>query len=380
MGTTGYVKYGQLVTTNKGKTSIENLDIDDMVLSAIGESKTKFYPVIGIQHKEGLFNIVKITTETGKEISVTNDKLIFMSIPNVSCATTHIDPSAHYVYLMYKNGYGYRIGTTKNAKHRLNGERADCMWLIKRCDSVTESLYYENLISSKYGLPTMTFSDHLAKDKRREVYRMTQEWIDRLFRELDTETPTMFMAKETGFIFDNIPHIIQQNDKNASRTSVYLTLFYYSTRRRSINPSHLLRFESGLQKNMDLLNDIKEINVTSYRNGNCFRVRKSSTDIEHIKNLMLNISDITSSYIMVRAKMFSEDIMNNFYSLQPQVNYAGNCLEMFYIPTNNNGIVQMERVVKVEKNIEKCTCVSIEVENTANYEIENTFIFDGFWY
>lgn len=40
---------------------------------------------------------------------------------------------------------------------RLNGEKADKIWILKVCKDKKESSYYEQYFSSKYGIPTVVF-------------------------------------------------------------------------------------------------------------------------------------------------------------------------------------------------------------------------------
>ena len=70
----------------------------------------------------------------------------------------------HLVYLMYRNGFGFRVGTTViklqgkrgtngGLSHRMNGEGAEKGWILRVCDSNFEARIWEEIYTVKYGIP-----------------------------------------------------------------------------------------------------------------------------------------------------------------------------------------------------------------------------------
>src|SRR5919106_2315997 len=75
-----------------------------------------------------------------------------------------------FVYLMFREDRGYRIGVTKGerppvANHvgepgyvvRCNQEHADKLWVLRVCDSSAEAAFWEARYAATYGLPTASF-------------------------------------------------------------------------------------------------------------------------------------------------------------------------------------------------------------------------------
>ncbi|MCT4606867.1 MAG: UvrD-helicase domain-containing protein [Marinisporobacter sp.] len=193
---------GCKVDTKSGKVSIEEIKEDDEVLCASGQAETMIGTVEKKIKKEYKGSIVKIKTKSGKEIKGTPNHIGF--------ARLNPQPGVHYVYLMYKKGYGYRIGQTQGVRSRkgeitnglavrLNQEHADKMWILKVCFSKEEACYYEQLYAFKYGIPTTVFH---GNGRRMALF---QEHIDKIFKEIDTEHAAVGLMNDLC-IFEEYPH------------------------------------------------------------------------------------------------------------------------------------------------------------------------------
>ncbi|MDR0822780.1 MAG: UvrD-helicase domain-containing protein [Endomicrobium sp.] len=124
-----------LISTNKGLKSIEKISKQDILLSASGYGKTMESKIENIKKKKYKGVLVHIETKSGKKIKATPNHIAF----------ARLNPKAgvYYVYLIYKEGVGYRIGQTQGVRSRkkgnlanglairLNQEHADKMWIIK---------------------------------------------------------------------------------------------------------------------------------------------------------------------------------------------------------------------------------------------------------
>ncbi len=193
---------GTRISTPEGELRVEELEEGDSLLCAAGRGKI----LPGVLEKklkkeyEGI--VVKIRTRSGKEIKTTPNHIGF--------ARLNSQPGVHYVYLMYKKGKGYRIGQTQGVRSRkgeivnglfvrLNQEHGDKLWILKVCFDKEAAAYFEQLYSFKYGIPTTVFHN---------VGRgisLTQEYINRIFAEVDTEAAAQRLMKELG-IFEEYPH------------------------------------------------------------------------------------------------------------------------------------------------------------------------------
>lgn len=197
------LKEGSFINTLDGLKKVEDLKTTDKILSAIGNGKVSSKEISEIKSREYDGDLIKITTDSGNIIEGTPNHITFSKI--------NLEENKYYVYLMYKKGFGYRIGRTSSIRSRrenrkasglavrLNGEKADKMWVIKVCDSVGEASYYEEFFAAKYGLPTLVFE---AKGKRLQI---PEEKIKELFEEIDTISRAEKLMDE-NYLYKEYPH------------------------------------------------------------------------------------------------------------------------------------------------------------------------------
>nr|WP_269902718.1 3'-5' exonuclease [Crassaminicella thermophila] len=192
---------GCKVETQDGKIAIEEIKEHQKVLCASGQAKTMIGTVDKKMKKEYKGPIVRIKTKSGKEIKGTPNHIGF--------ARLNPQPGVYYVYLMYKKGYGYRIGQTQGVRSRkgeitnglavrLNQEHADKMWILKVCFSKDEAHFYEQLYAFKYGIPTTVFHANGRK------MTLLQEHIDAIYKEINTEKAAINLMNDLC-IFEEYP-------------------------------------------------------------------------------------------------------------------------------------------------------------------------------
>ncbi len=176
---------GTLVETSGGPRPIEDIREGDHVLSGCGYGDAAPMPVnqVMVSHFKG--KLVTIRTQGGHVVRATPNHLCFARLMPTK--------DTHFVYLMWKKGVGYRLGTTRGVRTssqgdilsglqvRTNQEVADAIWLVKTCPTSAEARFYEHFLSVTYGIPTLVFH---VRGRRMD---MTQEWVDRMYREVDTE-------------------------------------------------------------------------------------------------------------------------------------------------------------------------------------------------
>ena len=176
---------GTPVATPAGPRPVESLKEGDLVTSATGWGKTEPMAVEKVMVGRFSGRLVKILTEDGTVVRGTPNHLGFAKLRS--------DPGLHYTYLMWKRDTGYRIGTTRGVRAskdreicsglqvRTNQEVADAIWVLHSSRSSAEARYYEHFYSVRYGVPTMVF---FVRGRRMD---MTQDWVDRLYRDVDSE-------------------------------------------------------------------------------------------------------------------------------------------------------------------------------------------------
>lgn len=191
-----------LINRSGELVKISDIKEGDTILTAIGNGEAEYRKVSSVSKKPYDGKLVEVVTKEGKVIKGTSSHLTFSKV--------EVKDDLFYVYLMYKENMGYRIGQTSSVRSRdgelvsglavrLNGEQADKIWILKVCSSKAEATYYEEYYSVKYGLPKWVFN---ARGRNLSV---TQEDINRLFKELDTIGCAEILMDKEG-LFKDYPH------------------------------------------------------------------------------------------------------------------------------------------------------------------------------
>jgi DNA helicase-2/ATP-dependent DNA helicase PcrA len=176
---------GTPVATPGGPVPVERIARGATVVAASGGGASAPGEVDARMERHYSGPALRLETASGREVRLTPNHLVF--------ARTRVDPEVHCVYLMHRRGLGYRIGITRGVRARrggdrvsglavrVNQERADRAWILATCESESEARFLEALWASRYGIPTVVFHP------RGRRIALTQEQIDRLYAELDTE-------------------------------------------------------------------------------------------------------------------------------------------------------------------------------------------------
>lgn len=163
------------VNTPEGFKRAGDLVPGDTVLSYRNGSVVK--QVVSGTLKTSPTEGVKVTTRSGNTLTMTKQHRIW--------ADTAIDPSVgeYIVYLMYRSGFGYRVGVTSTGYNgsgylrlamRARSELAESMWVLKVCKTVSEALIEEETVSLNFGVPKCVFNGHyrdLDQERLNEVFK-----------------------------------------------------------------------------------------------------------------------------------------------------------------------------------------------------------------
>jgi len=204
------IKKGTEILTPEGKINIEDLEVGQRIFSNKGRKLYKdriLKKVISKPH-----NAIKIMTKKGRELIVTGDHLAIVKIPR--------NMPGYFVYLMYREGYGFRIGTTSGTQSRfdncgfihkrMRSEHADKIWLIDHYEQSWEAILQEELLSLKYKIPTRVF------EQRRKMALPDRAHL-KIFR--DFGDSGLKLLKNRGYDF-SFPHCCVQGEERKKRIKV----------------------------------------------------------------------------------------------------------------------------------------------------------------
>ena len=220
---------GTLIHTRDGLQPIEEIKPGDRVVSAAGYGKTADFAVSGVKRFTHTGELVKITLVSGTELTCTPNHLLFSRWDRTD---------SYFVYLMYTRDKGFRIGMAKGTRFdgkkddiglrvRANQERADYMWILKVCPEKTDAQYHEALFSYSHGIPMTVF--HAFSNRN---MAMSQQQIDTLYAQIDTETRGRKLLDELGLAFD-YPHFVPQATTRGERHHMTINTVLFGDKRTS---------------------------------------------------------------------------------------------------------------------------------------------------
>jgi len=164
---------------------VEKIAVGTAVKSGSGWGRTGIREVDRVSKRKYSGKVLRIKTKKGHEVTVTPNHMMFGRLKPAK--------GLYYVYLMYRQGLGYRIGVTQGVRSKrksnnavnglmdsLNRKAADKVWILKTCTRQKEALYFEQFFAFTYGIPTYTFHS------RGRGMALRQKEIDRLFGNIDT--------------------------------------------------------------------------------------------------------------------------------------------------------------------------------------------------
>ncbi len=179
-----------------GARPIESIEEGAVLLAACGSGRLAPASAAAPLRREYRGPVVTVETTGGLRLIATPNHLVFARL------VPH--PDLHYVYLMHRRGVGYRIGRTRGVRSRtpggvdsglalrLNGEVADCLWVLAVSADEAEAACLEQLYAFMYGIPTTVFH---VRGRRMQI---GQPHVDRIFHMIDSEGRAHRLLSELG--------------------------------------------------------------------------------------------------------------------------------------------------------------------------------------
>ncbi|MEK7173204.1 MAG: 3'-5' exonuclease, partial [Patescibacteria group bacterium] len=181
-----------LVAVRNGEKEIRAIKKGEEALTAVGKGH------IGVSHVNKVFKrqkkarLLTVKTKSGFQVQVTDNHKMFCFVPQV-----HKNHQYCYVYLMHRQGLGWRMGTTNDLISRTRLERSvDKILAVKAFKTEIEARYYETLWSLKYGIPTSCF-------QARENIVIQGDLLLKLYQDLAVENNAQRMAKDLNIDLDS---------------------------------------------------------------------------------------------------------------------------------------------------------------------------------
>ncbi len=404
------------VLSKDGYIPIEKIEENEEVLCGAGRGEVMSGSINKKIKKKYKGTVIKLETKTGKQIKATPNHIVFGNL--------NPESGVFYVYLMYKKGFGYRIGQTQGVRSkkgeivnglnvRLNQEHGDKMWILRVCMQKNEAVYYEQLFSFKYGIPTTVFHN------RGRNLSINQEYINKIFEEVDTEKRALQLMKDL-MLFEEYPHHICNAVIRGSSIRRIINVNFFNGRRTGRESgwySHRISLNtSGQELKEEIINEGYPV-----RKGNrdTWRIETERKEYDEANNYVKKLMQRHDSLEIVRKARLCEE--QSFYympisHIRPSMsiavfdgdrivedivekatveNYEGNVYDIS-VPHNRqyicNGVVvhnsiygwrgaDIRNILEFEKDYPNTKIIKLEqnyrstknILNAANFVIENNY-------
>lgn len=357
------------IRTSQGLKEIQNIKVDDEIIVGNGRGMTTITKPTEILCKEYNGNVIKIKTKNGNELTCTPNHMIFVN--------KKIN-KPYYVYLMYRENYGFRIGMSKSYDNkerydngfegRMVSEKASKVWCLATCKDEGEVRYFENYYSYKYGIPQIPFEC----DNRH--MKISDEMSKKLFNELNSYERGLNLLKDLDMYFE-YPHYHMKGNSNLVDIKIQLCMFGSHTickgKQIKLNGhAHELSYcttdESFIEESKGI-----DIRVTKRKNGQgrkYIKGRKTNGDIDSLYKTGVKLESLRKRNLFeIFAKISKE---NTKMVLFPASNIREGMKLAIY---KNNEIIEDE-VEQVTVNEYNGLVYDINVDTYRNYVAEDIIV------
>lgn len=346
-----------LISTNGKSKKIKDIKIGDEVATAVGKGYLSYSTVNHVNKTKKKCRLLTFKLKSGKKITVTDNHKLFAFTPRIS------SKKYYYVYLMFKQELGWRMGMTNDLATRLRLERgADSIVPVACFDTLEEARFNEVLLSLKYGIPTSCFQE-------RDGIMDKKVWSEKLYQVLKVDDGVRLLSQDKNLDLNHPPYILQAV-KRGSKSRIIISLemccrSYRSKYDKNGFLDHPQIFHSlGLEtSDTKIISKLKKLNlsVTAAKKGK--RVRITSTDLAYLGAVAKKIQQEVGGFIEVKMNIAT----NKEKYLKALVIPAKNIFPGMSLPVvTDKGLVYEEIIHRTEKEkIE--TVYDLEINRTHNF-------------
>jgi DNA helicase II / ATP-dependent DNA helicase PcrA len=221
-------------------------------------------------------------------------------------------PQLHFLYLMHKEGIGYRLGTSRTYtagqarptvgfKQRALQEHADAAWIIRTHANENDARVDEELTSLRYGLPTLPFVPRKGKGSNGLVH--DARYISKIFESLNTTESALRLLEDSGLDVDR-PHHIPQS-RNSNRHNIVITL---CGDRRGAGPMHRISMVGIDTADRKVLADLGLSVRPAKKHGKSWRFETARSDFGELMGIARRIRDALGGRYLLQGHLLTRSL------------------------------------------------------------------------
>jgi len=361
---------GTQVETPEGPRPIETINPGDAVLTAVGKGFLGTSVVTRVFRQERPRRIVRLRTESGRQISVTENHKLFCYVPR---KVDGPKPYA-YVYLMDRRDMGWRLGVTNALSVRLCLERsADRIIGLRACRTEQEARYLETLWSLQYGIPTLPF-------KPRGGMMVIGEYLERLYRDLETRKGAERLATSLGIDLEAHHFALGAVFRGGqSRVKVIVSICYRrhnpKGRGRILKAPQVLHAVSVESSDPEVIARLRAADVPLRKARKGWLLRTVSASLREIGVRAEFLRDLTEGVLEIRFALGTRNVQHRAALVMP----AGNVVLGHYLPIMTGNQVVYDRVVEISEERWIGPVYDLEVDRTHNFVADGVVVHNSIY-
>ena len=349
---------GVLISTPEGEKKIEKIKENDEIITAVGKGYLSISKITKVFRNKKKARFLTIKTKRGYQLEVTDNHKMFCFTPKVS------DKKFYYVYLMHKQGLGWRLGISNNLVVKLRLERsADKIIALRAFKTEEEARYFEILLTLKYGIPTSVF-------KERNRGMIQGKWIEKLYKELDVEKNVKKLAQDLEIDLNAHHHCLGAvNRGNKQRIKINLNFCHrrYKSKysKKGFLQSPWIRHQVSLETSDKIaINKLKKEGFKLNKAKKGMKFRLETDDIKQAGVIATKLQKLTNGILENGFVVGKTNITSQKALVMP----AGNVLSGLFIPVfiPNKEIIY-DQVIDIKEKIKESIVYDLEVDKTHNF-------------
>ena len=346
-----------LILAKTGRKKIKDIKTGDEVATAVGKGSLSYSRVGHVNKTKKTALLLSFVTKSGKKITATDNHKMFCFMPRIS------GKEYFYVYLMFKQELGWRLGMTNDLALRLRLERsADNIIAVGCYQTMAEARHQEVLLSLKYGIPTVCFQE-------RDGIMDKKIWSSKLYKELDVAAGVHRLAQDLNIDLEASPYCLEAvNRGNKLRIKIHLEMCYRKYHSKVakdgflINPvvAHLLSIDTSDQLTIFKLEKMG-FKINPGQIGR--RLRLTSPDLSYLGKIARRVQKEIGGFIEPQMKIGK--VKEKF--LKAIIVPAKNIFPGMSLPIVTDGGVIYDQIVSRQASRRTGYVYDLEVNRTHNF-------------